>query len=409
MNTPEYFKEFEKEIRGVYSVAEKARAKGLDPADKVETPLARSLAEKVVGLIVTIYPQMNNVGIAERIIELEKEFGKLDPAVCLQIAEEVAKQKFCQFTSLLQAIDAGSRIGFAYITLGVVSSPIEGLTEIKIAKTKDGKEYFSPYYSGPVRSAGGTGAAFSLVIIDYLRELFGFEKYDPTEEEIKRAVTELVDYHEKVTNLQYMPTEEETIFLMRNIPVQINGDASEKMEVSNYKNLDRIETNFIRSGFCLTLGEGLAQKAAKIKRYISSLKERGFKISSWDFLAEYLKIHEKRDKGKTDNSPTYINDLVAGRPVFGHPSKSGSFRFRYGRGRVNGFSAASVHPATMGITDGFIAIGTQLKIEKPTKGCAITSCDTIDGPIVKLHNGSVRKIKTQEEAKRLYNEVEEIV
>ncbi len=409
MNTPEYFKEFEKEIRGVYSVAEKARAKGLDPADKVETPLARSLAEKVVGLIVTIYPQMNNVGIAERIIELEKEFGKLDPAVCLQIAEEVAKQKFCQFSSQLQAIDAGSRIGFAYITLGVVSSPIEGLTEIKIAKTKDGKEYFSPYYSGPVRSAGGTGAAFSLVIIDYLRELFGFEKYDPTEDEIKRAVTELVDYHEKVTNLQYMPTEEETIFLMRNIPVQINGDASEKIEVSNYKNLDRIETNFIRSGFCLTLGEGLAQKAAKIKRYVTSLKEKGFKISSWDFLAEYLKIHEKRDKGKTDNSPTYINDLVAGRPVFGHPSKSGSFRFRYGRGRVNGFSAASVHPATMGITDGFIAIGTQLKIEKPTKGCAITSCDTIDGPIVKLHNGSVRKIKTQEEAKRIYNDVEEIV
>ncbi len=63
----------------------------------------------------------------------------------------------------------------------------------------------------------------------------------------------------------------------------------------------------------------------------------------------------------------------------------------------------------MGITDSFIAIGTQLKIEKPTKGCVVTSCDTIDGPIVKLFNGSVRKIKTKEEAKKLYADVEEII
>ena len=182
--------------------------------------------------------------------------------------------------------------------------------------------------------------------------------YDPNEDEIKRAVTELNDYHERITNLQYMPTEDEIIYLAKNIPVQVNGEASAKLEVSNYKNLDRVETNLIRSGFCLTLGEGIAQKAAKIKRYVTSLRKKGFKLS---------------------DSPTYIKDLVAGRPVFGHPSRSGGFRFRYGRGRVNGFSAASLHPATMAITDGFIATGTQLKIEKPTKGCVVTTCDSIDG------------------------------
>ncbi|MBI2043675.1 DNA polymerase II large subunit [Candidatus Pacearchaeota archaeon] len=409
MNTQEYFKKLEKDVRHIYEIAEQARAKGYDPIEKVEIPLARSLAEKVVGLIATIYPQMNNSGISERILELEKQFGKLDPRVCLQIAEEVAKQKFCKFNSLIEAITAGARIGFAYITLGVVSSPIEGLTEIKIMKTKNGKEYLSAFYSGPVRSAGGTGAAFSLVIIDYLREMFGFAKYDPTEEEIKRAVTELADYHEKITNLQYMPTEEETAFLAKNIPLQVNGEPSEKLEVANHKNLSRIDTNFIRGGFCLVIGEGIAQKASKIKRYISSLKEKGFKLSDWGFLDEYVKLHEQRDKGKKDDSPTYINDLVAGRPVFGHPSKSGGFRFRYGRSRNSGFSAASLNPATMAITDGFIAIGTQLKIEKPTKGCAITSCDLIDGPIVKLFSGSVRKLKTKEEAKKLYPDVEEVI
>ena len=48
---------------------------------------------------------------------------------------------------------------------------------MKVKKTKSGKDYLSVYYSGPIRSAGGTGAAFSLVILDHLREIFGFEKY----------------------------------------------------------------------------------------------------------------------------------------------------------------------------------------------------------------------------------------
>ncbi len=409
MNIQNYFEDLEKQVKGVYAVCEDAREKGLDPSDKVEIPLAMSMAEKVVGLISTIYPQLDKSGVVERIIELEKKWGTLDPAVCLQIAEEVSKQKFCKFASLLDAIDAGVRIGFAYITLGVVSSPIEGLTEIKIKQTRDGKEYLSPYFSGPVRSAGGTGAAFSLVILDHLREIFGYNLYDPSEEEIKRSVTEIHDYHERVTNLQYMPTDDEIIFLASHLPMQVNGEASEKLEVSNYKNLNRIETNLVRGGFCLVIGEGIAQKAAKIKRYVVKLRKKGFKLSAWDFLDEFIELHKKRDMGVIDASPTYIKDLVAGRPVFGHPSRSGGFRFRYGRGRVNGFSAASIHPATMAITDGFIAIGTQLKIEKPTKGCAITSCDIIDGPIVKLFNGSVRKINDLDYAKKIYKDVEEII
>ena len=409
MNTQEYFAKMESDVRNLYSIAREARAKGFDPSDEVEIPLAKSLAEKVVGLISTVYPQMSNCGISDRITELEGVHGKLDPAVSLQIAEEVAKQKFCKFANLLEGIDAGVRIGFAYITLGVVSSPIEGFTGIKVMKNKEGKEYFSPFFSGPVRSAGGTGAAFSLVIVDYLREIFGYSKYDPTEEEIKRTITELSDYHERITNLQYLPTEDEIRFLVENLPIQVNGEATEKLEASNFKNLERVETNYLRGGFCLVIGEGIAQKASKIQRYVTSLKKKGFKISSWDFLDGYISLHKKRDMGKTDDSPTYLNDLVAGRPIFGHPSKSGAFRFRYGRTRISGFSAASVHPATMAITDSFIALGTQLKVEKPTKGCVVTPCDTIDGPIVKTINGSVRKLRSREEATKIYNEISEII
>ncbi|MFQ5531915.1 MAG: DNA polymerase II large subunit, partial [Candidatus Nanoarchaeia archaeon] len=265
------------------------------------------------------------------------------------------------------------------------------------------------YFSGPIRSAGTTASCLVLFLIDYLREMFGYAKYDPTEEEVKRYVTENYDYHERVTNLQYLPTEEEIEFLAKNMPIEIAGEPTEKREVSNYKNLARVDTNFIRGGMCLCFSEGLAQKAAKGYRLLKASKEKGIKSTGWDFLPDYIKLHEKREKGKTDSSPTYIQDLVAGRPVFGHPSRSGGFRVRYGRSRVSGFSANAIHPATMAITDDFIATGTQLKIEKPTKGCIVTACDCIDGPIVKLINGSVRKLNTREEAKKMYKDVEEII
>ncbi len=409
MNTSKYFQDLEKNVKRIYEIANKARAKGLDNINKVEVPLATSLAEKVVTLIGTIYPQLIGSGIVERILELEKEYGKLDIAVVYKIGEEVARQKFCKFSTLTEAIDAGIRVGFAYITLAVVSSPIEGYTGLKLKKTREGKEYFEAFFSGPIRSAGTTASCIALMLIDYLRELFGFAKYDPTKEEVKRYVTECYDYHERVTNLQYIGTEEELEFLAKNIPIQISGEPTEKIEVSNYKNLDRVDTDYIRGGMCLIFSEGLAQKAAKAFRLLNEAKSKGISSTGFDFLKNYLELHEKRNIGETDDSPAYIKDLVAGRPIFGHPSKSGGFRFRYGRSRVSGFSAASISPATMAITDNFIAIGTQLKIEKPTKGCAVAVCDSIEGPVVKLFNGSVKKLKSREEAKQIYPDVEEII
>jgi len=406
--TEEYFDKLVKGVREEYSVAELARQKGLDPVNKVEIPLAMTLAEKCVGLISTVYPQLGKE-VSDRILELEKEYGQLDTAVSFKIAEEVAKEKFCKFKDQMEAIDAGIRVGFAYTTLGVVSSPIEGFTGIKIGKTKEGKDYFIAYFSGPIRSAGTTAGCVALMLIDYLRECFGYAKYDPNEKEVKRYVTESFDYHERITNLQYLPTEEEITFLAQNLPIQINGDPTEKLEVSNYKDIPRVETNTIRGGMCLILCEGLAQKAQKGYRLYNSVKARGFQASGWDFLDKYIEIHKKREKGTVDLSPTYLKDMVAGRPVFGHPSASGGFRFRYGRSRVAGFSATSIHPATMAISGNFLSYGNQLKIERPTKGCVISSCDSIDGPIVKLSDGSVRKLENFEEAKKLYKDTIEIL
>jgi DNA polymerase II large subunit len=409
-----YFKKIEESVRKCYSVAEEARKKGFDPVDKVEIPLARNMAERVEGLISAIAPQIKNSGIVERIMELEKDYGVLDWRVALAIALEVAQQKFCKFESKKEAMEVGIRVGFAYVTVGVVASPLEGFVELKLNKRKDGKKYFCLMFSGPIRSAGGTGASVCVLIADYVRNKMGYAIYDPTEDEINRTLTEVENYHERVTNLQYYPSKEELRFLAKNLPVQINGDPSENIEVSNYKDLERIETNRLRNGFCLVMAECLAQKSPKLKKQLDKWG-KDFDMKDWNFLSDFIKIQKKSKAGgkgvdeKIVPDYTYIKDLVAGRPVLTHPLRIGGFRLRYGRCRNSGFSSNAIHPATMIVLNNFIAIGTQLKIERPGKATSIALCDSIEGPIVKLKNGSVMFLDTEEQAKKYIKEIDEIL
>src|SRR3989338_5986677 len=167
--TEEYFYKFGEEIKRNYDIAEVARSKGLDPKDKVEVPLALTMAAKVVRLISTIYPQLDNDNIINRILELEKEYGALDSSVSFRIAEEI-------------------------------------------------------------------------------------------------------------------------YFIYKNLGIQVCGDPTESKEVSNHKDLRRIETNFIRGGLCLILGEGMAQKAKKGLRILKLLQKRGFDIHDWEWLDSYVEL-----------------------------------------------------------------------------------------------------------------------
>ena len=86
---------------------------------------------------------------------------------------------------------------------------------------------------------------------------------------------------------------------------------------------------------------------------------------------------------------TYIKDLVAGRPILGFPLRNGGFRLRYGRCRNSGYSSAAIHPALTYILNKYVAIGTQLKLERPGKAASISMCDSIEGPLVKLRDGKI--------------------
>jgi len=276
-----YFERMEKETLAAYSIAREARKKGFDPEERVDIPIARNMAERVEGLISAAAPELAGTEMTKRILELEKQYGGGAWEIALIIAEEVAKEKFCRFADKRIAMEVGIRTGMAYSTGGIVAAPLEGFIELRIKKRKDNKEYFSLIYAGPIRGAGGTAASVSVLIADYVRKKMGYDIYDPTDEEVKRYITEIRDYHERVSNLQYYPSEEEIDFMVRHVPVEINGDPTEKIEVSNYKSLPRIETNRIRGGLCLVIAEGLTQKSAKLWKRLQKWG-RNFDLD-WDF------------------------------------------------------------------------------------------------------------------------------
>jgi DNA polymerase II large subunit len=68
-----------------------------------------------------------------------------------------------------------------------------------------------------------------------------------------------------------------------------------------------------------------------------------------------------------------------------------------------------MHPATMGILDDFVAIGTQLRIERPGKSTSICPVSGIEPPIVKLKNGDVIRVSTYNMAKKVFHDLEEIL
>jgi DNA polymerase II large subunit len=407
MDINAYFAQIEQEVKREYEAISKIR--------KVTVPIARNPGERIEGLLSIIKPQLLHSGLAEFILEQNKKFGPGSWKAAINISLAVSRGEFVKFSSDIEAIEMGIRAGLAYTTAGIVSAPLEGFIKAQLKDRTDKKgKYLAVFFGGPIRGAGGTDAAFTIVVADALRHYFGLEFYDPTNEEVQRAKADAYDYYEKAVKYQYLPSYQEIEFFWSHLPVEIDGEPTEEIEVSAFKNLPRIQTNRIRGGMVLVLSSFI-QKSSKVLKNLNSLGNSfGFE-SDFSWLPDLIKIKEAANAKDADTSGTikpnykYLEEIAAGRPVLSYPLRSGGFRLRYGRCRTSGIAAAAIHPATSKILYDFIATGTQLKVEFPGKAAAITFCDSIEGPIVKLKDESVVKIRDLQTAEILRDQIEEIL
>lgn len=383
-------------LKEMYAIASKAREKGIDPSDRVETVIARDLAERVEGLL-------GIEGIKEKIYEMESQ-GMERELVAFEMAKAIARGNLLK-GSRQELADKAIRVGVAILTEGVLVAPTEGISEVKINKDKAGREFLSVYYAGPIRSAGGTVAALSVMIADVVRREMGIPKWNPSPKVIARYVEEVNIYDRVIARLQYKPPDEHVEWIVKHLPVEVSGDPDKDVEVSVNRNLEEIEGNGVRKGPPLVLCEGIAQKASKLLKYAEKL---GI-LEDWEFLKELVKEKVVEEKGKPEPNPKFLEGTVAGRPILSYPSAIGGFRLRYGKSPNNGLMAKAIHPATMVVLGGFIAHGTQIRIERPGKSAVISAVESIEGPIVKLKDGSVKKLSSFEEAKKLENDIVEVL
>jgi len=383
----QYVGSLETKIEHLYVVSRKAREKGLDPAFTPECNLAKDLADLVEGLV-------GPKGVAESIRELSTKLPREELA--FKIAEEIVYGKFGHMEPEAAAEQA-VRTALAILTEGLTAAPLQGVAHVKIKTNKDRTKYLAIYFAGPIRSAGGTDQALTLVIGDFVRRLLGLDRYKPTEEEIARFIEEARLYERSVSRFQYHVSDEELRKPLQWLPVEVTGTESDPVEVSSFRNLPRIETNRVRGGALRVVNDGIVGRSSKVWAIIEKLG-----IQGWDWLKEIQQTSNKK------KSAGFMKDIIAGRPIFSFPSRQGGFRLRYGRARNTGLAAVGIHPATMSVLQGFPAAGTQLRLELPGKGGIVVPVDAIELPIVRLKDGSVVRVSVQNFSE-IKNKIEKIL
>jgi DNA polymerase II large subunit len=390
-----YFESIDRAVERAYVVARSARAVGLDPEDHPEIPPAQDMASRVEKLL----SHLPLDGVSEEIRALARDLPRDEVAV--EMVRRIVRDSR-RGSSVEARLDAALRVGLAILTEGILVAPLEGLAEVHL-RSFGGSSYVELFYAGPIRAAGGTAQAMSVLLADVARRELGLDAYRPLPGEVERYLEEIPLYKHS-QHLQYVPSADEVDTVVRNVPVCISGESTEgDLEVSAFRNLPRVPTNGLRGGACLVIAEGLCQKAPKLRKIVQRLG-----LDGWEFL-DQLGRHTSSDENGGAQGPKYLAEAVGGRPVLAYPHRPGGFRLTYGRARTTGLAACAVNPATMRVLRNFVAVGTQVKLEYPGKATAMSLCDTVEGPIVDLDDGTLTAIHDLDRAEQLLPRIRRIV
>ncbi|MGI0029055.1 MAG: DNA polymerase II large subunit [Nitrososphaera sp.] len=393
---PAYYRNYQHQIlTGVYQNlhhARMARRKGFDVADIVEPKLAFDLADRVA--------KMHDLDIAERLRNLLSHTSKERAA--LQIAEEIAAGDYGS-ADLTARLDSAVRVSLAVVTEGVTVAPLQGISDVAIKKNIDGSQYLSVSFAGPIRSAGGTEAALTMLIADHTRRVAGLDRYlaNSFDDETGRFVEELRIYEREVMGFQFKVLDEDVVKCISSLPVELDGVDTDPVDVVGHKGMRRIATDRVRGGALRVMNDGLIGRSRKLLKLVEALK-----LDGWQWLRE---LKGAIQTGDDDAAQHRMSEVITGRPVLSMAKKIGGFRLRYGRCFNTGFATVGIHPAVPGILDHAIVAGTQIKIDIPGKASTIALVDTIEAPLVRLDDGRVMTVSTLQEAEKVRERINKIL
>ncbi|HEV2137934.1 MAG TPA: DNA polymerase II large subunit [Nitrososphaerales archaeon] len=391
-----YYQDILSQYEAAHRAASAARSKGLDPRDVVESKTVFDLADRVNQML-----RLDQFeGLVGRLRELLHTTSKERAA--LTISQEIALGKFGALKRH-EALSYGVRTGLAVMTDGVTVAPLEGISGVTIKQNDDNSDYVSVSYAGPMRSAGGTEAGFSLVIADLTAKKLGLSNYRARPEEIDRFAEELRIYERDVGNFQYKVTDDDIRRAISNLPVEIDGIETDPIEVVVHRSLKRVNTDRLRGGALRVLNDGVIGRANKLSKKLASLN-----ISGWEFL-DQLKGATQQTTNETEKAGAHFEEVISGRAVLSMPRSKGGFRLRYGRSMNTGLSTIGIHPAVATLLDYPVVTGTQVKVDMPGKAATIAFVDSIEGPTILTKDGSLTRISTVADAEAIHDQLDRIV
>ena len=391
-----YYRDIISQYGAAYNLASRARAKGLDPKLTVESKTVFDLADRVNQMLGLDQFE----GLADRLRELLRSTTKEKAA--LTISQEIALGRFGNLDRH-KALDYGVRTGLAVMTDGVTVAPLEGIHNVSIKQNDDNSDYASVSYAGPMRSAGGTEAGFSLVIADLTAKKLGLSNYHARQEEVDRYAEELRVYEREVGNFQYKVLDEDIRRTISNLPVEIDGVETDPVEVVVHRNLKRVSTDRMRGGALRVLNDGVIGRAHKLEKKLASLN-----ITGWEWLAQ-LKGGTQQSTNETEQAGAHFEEVISGRAVLSMPRRRGGLRLRYGRSINTGLSTIGIHPALTTLLEYPVVPGTQVKVDIPGKAATIAFVDSIEGPTALMKDGSIRKVASVSEAELLREDLVRII
>src|ERR671910_843324 len=369
-----------------------ARLRGIDVTDRVEPKIAFDLSDRVA--------KMHDIDIANRLRELLSKTSKERAA--LKIAEEIALGEYGE-ADLRTRLDNAVRVSLAVVTEGVTIAPLQGIADVQLKKGSNGREYLSISFAGPIRSAGGTEAALTMLIADHARKIVGVDSYsaDSIDDETGRFVEELRIYEREVGSFQFKVLVEDVIKCISRLPVELDGVDTDPVEVVGHKGMKRISTDRVRGGALRVMNDGLIGRSRKLLKLVEELE-----VDGWDWLND---LKGAIQTGNEDAVYHRMSEVITGRPVLSMTKKIGGFRLRYGRCYNTGFATIGIHPAIPILLNHAVVVGTQIKMDVPGKASTIALVDNIEPPLVRLNDGSVLYISTAQQAIELSPKVEKII
>ncbi|HEU4443159.1 MAG TPA: DNA polymerase II large subunit [Nitrososphaeraceae archaeon] len=393
---PEYYVNYQasilQSVQKILDVGIEARRRGIDVTERVEPKIAFDLSDRVA--------KMHDIDIAKRLRELLSNTSKERAA--MKIAEEIALGEYGE-GDLRTRLDNAVRVSLAVVTEGVTIAPLQGIADVQLKKNSNGKEYLSISFAGPIRSAGGTEAALTMLIADHARKIVGVDSYsaDSFDDETGRFVEELRIYEREVGSFQFKVLDEDVIKCISRLPVELDGVDTDPVEVVGHRGMKRISTDRVRGGALRVMNDGLIGRSRKLLKLVEELE-----VDGWDWLND---LKGAIQTGNEDAVYHRMSEVITGRPVLSMTKKIGGFRLRYGRCYNTGFATIGIHPTIPILLNHAVVVGTQIKMDVPGKASTIALVDSIEPPLVKLDDGNVLYVSTVQQAIEIRSKVEKII